>query len=302
MDAQGDLAGADGLFAAAQEEGDVRGAGADIQHHETAAGILGSAETEIGAQGRAFRRESDEGIFFRYAEAAFPVHLFRTRTEQPDQSFTPLLGHFIRDGETPGQGRGAVIPGLQGCHEHDLVQAEGNGTAFLFLPFQAGIQGAGRNGKGIPEIRRHQDYTVLEGQRIGAGNIPEDPGCSGQQRRDGNSGKEFLPEQVPGNSRIIQQGTDQGGTLERQAAVADGEHDGRADRTEINAGGIRVRGQDFRCGKQVRKRSDGDIFPPEGERQGEGFCPADRTGFFFRGRNGAAVPGVDGDIGALALI
>ena len=142
MDSQRNLGGTDGLFPAAQEKGNICRAGAYIQDHETAAGILGRAKTEISPQGGAFRRKGDQGHIFRNRETAFQADLLRQLGEEGCQPLASGPCHFIRNGETPAEGGSTVRTGLEGSHQHDLMQAEGNGTAFFLLPFEAGIEGA----------------------------------------------------------------------------------------------------------------------------------------------------------------
>ena len=162
MDAQRDLAGSDGLLTTTQEEGNIRSAGTDIHDHKAAAGILGSAETEIGAEGRAFSRKGDRRDFIRSRETGLLTYLIRQGSEESSEIFPACFGHFIRNRETPEQGMGTIGTGLQGRHEHDLMQTEGNRPSFFLFPLEAGIKRLGRDGKYILKIRGHQDNTIFK--------------------------------------------------------------------------------------------------------------------------------------------
>ena len=71
MDPQRKLAGTHSLFPPAKEEGNIRGIGPDIQRHETAAGLLRRAETEISSQSRAVRKKGYGRSMDRERETAF---------------------------------------------------------------------------------------------------------------------------------------------------------------------------------------------------------------------------------------
>ena len=101
MDAQRDLAGTYGLLTTTQEKGNIRCTGADIHDHEAAAGILGSTETEIGAEGRAFSRKGDRRDFIRSRETGLLTYLIRQGNEESSEIFPACFGHFIRNRETP---------------------------------------------------------------------------------------------------------------------------------------------------------------------------------------------------------
>ena len=141
MDPEGNLAGSDSLFPSAKEERDIRRTGPDIKHHKPAACIFGSTETEIGPQGRTLRGKGDQRLIFRYRESRGLIHFPGKGNEQFPELFPACFRHLIRDGKTPQEGSQTIRTGLQRGHEHDLMQAEDDGTTFLLFPFEAGIQG-----------------------------------------------------------------------------------------------------------------------------------------------------------------
>ena len=124
---------------------------------------------------------------------------------------------------------GTVGTSLKSSHEHDLMQAEGNGTAFFLFPFEAGVKSVRGNGKNILQIRGHQDNTIFKGHRGFAGHIAEDPGGCGKQGRNRNRGKEFPAKQIAGRRRIIDQRTNQRRSLKRTAMAAGREDNRGAD-------------------------------------------------------------------------
>ena len=101
MDPQRNLACADSLFTAAQEEGNIRCTGPDIQDHETAAGIFGSAKAEISPKCSTFCSQADRKSGFGNPESAFHHHFFRKTHKQNTEVFPSFMRHFIRNSKAP---------------------------------------------------------------------------------------------------------------------------------------------------------------------------------------------------------
>ena len=146
MDAQGELAGSDSLFPAAEEKGDIRRAGAEIQHHKASAGILRGTEAEISPEGRRIGSKGD-GRNGRIADreriTAFPENRVGKREKEIHEGFAAVLRHFIRKGEPPGEGGSTFKTGLERSHEKHLMKTEEAGAAFFLLPAEGGINRVG---------------------------------------------------------------------------------------------------------------------------------------------------------------
>ena len=177
---------------------------------------------------------------------------------------------------------GTIGTGLQGRHEHDLMQTEGNRPSFFLFPLEACIKRLGRDGKHILKIRGHQNNTIFKRQRRFTRHIAENPGGGRQQCGHRNSRQEFPAEKIPGQRGIIDQCTNQCRPLKRTALTSCGEYDRSTDRTEIHTGGDDILLDDVRLGQQVRYGTCRTAVLQKGERGREGRGTAHSAGRGFR--------------------
>ena len=126
VNTQRDLACADRLLPTAEEQGNIRGTGTKIKYHETAPCIIRCTETEIGSESRTLSCKGNRKDSVRngWCITAFLQDIFTEGDEQIHQCFTALFCHFIRHRETPCNGGSTFETGLQGSHEHDLMETQ----------------------------------------------------------------------------------------------------------------------------------------------------------------------------------
>ena len=229
MHTKGNLAAADSLLPSAEEKRDIRGAGADIQDHKAAPGVFRSAEAEISSQGSAFRGKGDQRLFLRDRETGGFVDFPGQRDKQFPEFLPACFSHLIRNGKTPEDGGKPVRTRLQRGHQHDLMKTEHDGTPLFLFPFQAGIEGAGGNGKHVLKRGGYQHDAVLKWQRRGAWNVSEDPGRGRKKRGNRNRRQKLAVKQIPGRSRVINQRAHHGGALKRFPVMPGGKYDGGTD-------------------------------------------------------------------------